>query len=145
MAKAEQSSIYREVERLLFWAMDVVDRLPKSLAMQELGKKVMNDLTDCLDAVTLALQAEKGAARLEFIDVLILRMTSVKTIFRIMYEKSKQQKTKVLTPKQYTVFLEFAGASLLKRGGGVRHRHQRSRIDYDYEGFRLFIKWALHW
>ena len=107
MAKAEQSSIYREVERLLFWAMDVVDRLPKSLAMQELGKKVMNDLTDCLDAVTLALQAEKGAARLEFIDVLILRMTSVKTIFRIMYEKSKQQNTKVLTPKQYTVFLEF--------------------------------------
>ena len=64
MAKAEQSSIYREVERLLFGAMDVVDRLPKSLAMQELGKKVMNDLTDCLDAVTLALQAEKGAARL---------------------------------------------------------------------------------
>lgn len=105
--KASQSSIYREVERLLFWTMDVVDRLPKSLAMQELGKKVIRDLTESLDAVTLALQTERGDARRECIDVLILRMTSVKTIFRLLYEKSKQSNSKVLTPKQYTVFLEF--------------------------------------
>ena len=75
--KASQASLYRKIELLLLWVMPVLDRLPKSLSCQELGRKALADLTDSLDLVSFALKAERGPQRLEYIDALIVRMTDL--------------------------------------------------------------------
>lgn len=81
---------------LLAWAAPVVDSLPKSLAAQTMGRKIIEDIMESLDAISLALIAEKGEARLELINILDVRLTSVRTALRTlvgmkMGVSSKQQ------------------------------------------------------
>lgn len=64
-----QAPVYRQTEMLLAWAVPVVDSLPKSLAAQTMGRKIIEDIMESLDAISLALIAEKGEARLELINV----------------------------------------------------------------------------
>ena len=87
--------------------MPVLDRLPKSLSCQELGKKALTDLTDSLDLVSFALKAERGPQRLEYIDALIVRMTDLKTIIRSFRTMSQSREPRVLTQAQYTTFIEL--------------------------------------
>lgn len=87
--------------------MPVLDRLPKSLSCQELGRKALADLTDSLDLATFALKAERGTLRLQYIDALIVRMTDLKTIVRIFRTMSIQREPRVLTQDQYTTFIEL--------------------------------------
>ena len=105
--KASQASLYRKIELLLLWVMPVLDRLPKSLSCQELGKKALTDLTDSLDLVSFALKAERGPQRLEYIDALIVRMTDLKTIIRSFRTMSQNREPRVLTQDQYTTFIEL--------------------------------------
>ena len=105
--KASQASLYRKIELLLLWVMPVLDRLPKSLSCQELGKKALADLTDSLDLVSFALKAERGPQRLEYIDALIVRMTDLKTIIRSFRTMSQNREPRVLTQDQYTTFIEL--------------------------------------
>lgn len=79
-----QAPIYRQTELLLAWAIPVVDSLPKSLACQTIGKKIIEDLMESLDAISLALLAEKGEARLELINIVDVRLTSVRTALRTL-------------------------------------------------------------
>ncbi|MBQ8049044.1 MAG: hypothetical protein IJ271_05535 [Bacteroidales bacterium] len=102
-----QGSVYRKIELLLVWVMPVLDRLPKSLSCQELGRKALADLTDSLDLATFALKAERGTLRLQYIDALIVRMTDLKTIVRIFRTMSIQREPRVLTQDQYTTFIEL--------------------------------------
>ena len=101
--KASQASLYRKIELLLLWVMPVLDRLPKSLSCQELGRKALTDLTDSLDLVSFALKAERGPQRLEYIDALIVRMTDLKTIIRSFRTMSQNREPRV----QYTTFIEL--------------------------------------
>ena len=105
--KASQASLYRKIELLLLWVMPVLDRLPKSLSCQELGRKALTDLTDSLDLVSFALKAERGPQRLEYIDALIVRMTDLKTIIRSFRTMSQNREPRVLTQDQYTTFIEL--------------------------------------
>ena len=82
--KPNQASIYRDIERLLEWSIPVVERLPKSLPYRELGGKKVRDLSEALDFVVLAFQADGPLARLECINGMIMRMTSVKTTYRLL-------------------------------------------------------------
>lgn len=82
--KPNQASIYREIERLLEWSIPVVERLPRSLPYKELGGKLVRDLSEALDFVVLAFQAEGLAERVECINAVIMRMTSVKTTYRLL-------------------------------------------------------------
>lgn len=102
-----QGSVYRKIELLLVWVMPVLDRLPKSLSCQELGRKALADLTDSLDLATFALKAERGTHRLQYIDALIVRMTDLKTIVRTFRTMSIQREPRVLTQDQYTTFIEL--------------------------------------
>lgn len=92
---------------LLIWAIPVLDRLPKSLSFQELGKKAMTDLTDSLDLISFALKAKRGDNRLAYIDALIVRLTDLKTIIRTLRFLSTQREPRVLTQDQYTVFIDL--------------------------------------
>lgn len=82
--KPNQASIYREIERLLEWSIPVVERLPRSLPYKELGGLLIRDLKEALDFVVLAFQAEGPLERVECINAVVMRMTSVKTSYRLM-------------------------------------------------------------
>lgn len=83
--KASQASIYREIERLLEWSIPVTERLPKSLPYKELGGMLIRDLKEALDYVVLAFQAEERLERLEYINAMVMRMTAVKTTYRMIH------------------------------------------------------------
>lgn len=100
--KPAQVSIYRVTERLLLWAVPIVERLPKSLPYQVMGRKVIEDIEESLDLITLALQSDGGDGRLQLLDLLTVRMTSVRTHFRILSE------LKALSLNQHAAYLEFA-------------------------------------
>lgn len=57
MSKPAQLPIYRAVERLMTWAIPVIERLPKSLPYQTLGGLLIRDIRECMDAVILTTQA----------------------------------------------------------------------------------------
>lgn len=82
--KPNQASIYREIERLLEWSIPVVERLPRSLPYKELGGLLIRDLKEALDFVVLAFQAEGTLERVECINAVVMRMTSVKTSYRLL-------------------------------------------------------------
>lgn len=82
--KPSQASIYREIERLLEYTIPMAERFPKSLPYRELGGRLILDLKESMDFVVLAFQADNRLERLECINAVVMRMTSVKTTFRLL-------------------------------------------------------------
>lgn len=82
--KPNQASIYREIERLMEWSIPVVERLPRSLPYKELGGLLIRDLKEALDFVVLAFQADGTFERVECINAVVMRMTAVKTTYRLL-------------------------------------------------------------
>ena len=80
--KPAQTPIYRAIERLLQWAIPTTERLPKSLPYQKLGGEMIHDIKICLEAAIMAVNATDPATRLQCIDIIIARMTMVKTTMR---------------------------------------------------------------
>ena len=98
--------MYRKIEILTEWARPVVDRLPKTTAFTAMGSRTVNELQDAMAAVTIGLLSEKGEPRLNAANLLIVRMVSVKTAFRIYYSYASQTgNPRVLTAAQYAYFL----------------------------------------
>ena len=100
--KAKQASVYRYLRELLLYAVPISERLPKSLPMQTLGKRLINDIMDSLDYICIALQTEKGRPRLDVINSVIVRMTSVKTVFEVLEEN------RAVSHKQFAQYLDIS-------------------------------------
>lgn len=98
--KPAQLPIYRAVERLMTWAIPFVERLPKSLPYQTIGGLLIRDIRECMDAVILTTQAS-GYTRIEPLQILIARMTAIKTAMRVL------KATKRITAKQEVQFLDL--------------------------------------
>ncbi len=101
--KPNQASIYRDIERLLEWSIPVVERLPRSLPYKELGGKLVLDLAEALDFVVLAFQANGTLERVECINGVIMRMTSVKTTYRLL----NRVRTDAISHGQYAQALDM--------------------------------------
>lgn len=84
--KAKQPPIYRASEKLLSWAVPVVDSMPKSLASQTLGGLLIRDLRDCLNSVLLAHDTADVPAKVQLIKLLLTNLTAVRTTMRIFTE-----------------------------------------------------------
>lgn len=102
---AAQANIYQLLETLLDWVEPVIDRLPKTPTLQELGKKAVQDILNSMDLVTFAFKAKRGQDRLTYIDALIVHMTDLKTIFRHLRRRSSRQDPRILTAEQFATFI----------------------------------------
>lgn len=109
MSKPAQLPIYRAVERLMIWAIPVVERLPKSLPYQTLGGLLIRDIRECMDAVILTTQAT-DYTRIEALNILIARMTSVKTTMRVLKASKK------ITAQQEVQFLDLINPIAMQAG-----------------------------
>lgn len=104
--KPAQAPIYRAIERLLQWAIPIVERLPKSLPYHTLGDEMIRDIKLCLDATIMAMQASDATTRLQCVNIIISRMTTVKTTMRI-FAQAKVKDTPVISYKQEAAFLDM--------------------------------------
>lgn len=114
--KPNQASIYREIERLLEWTIPVADRLPKSVSWRELGGLLVRDLKESLDFVVLAFQTEDKLERLECLNGLVMRMTSVKTTFRLMHRVRRD----ILSHGQHAQMLDMMNSISDQAGKWLR-------------------------
>lgn len=114
--KPNQASIYREIERLLEWTIPVADRLPKSVSWRELGGLLVRDLKESLDFVVLAFQTEDKLERLECLNGLVMRMTSVKTTFRLMHRVRRD----ILSHGQHAQMLDMMNSISDQTGKWLR-------------------------
>lgn len=104
---AAQASIYQKLEDLLDWVGPVVDRFPKTLTLQELGRKAVQDILNSMDLFTFAFKAKHGQDRLPYIDALIVNMTDLKTIIRYVRRQSKRKDPRIITERQFAMFIEL--------------------------------------
>lgn len=104
--KPAQTPIYRAIERLLQWAIPITERLPRSLPFQTLGSEMIRDIKLCLDATIMAMQAPDAATRLQCINVIIARMTTVKTAMR-QFAQARVKDTPVVSYRQEAAFLDL--------------------------------------
>lgn len=109
MSKPAQLPIYRAVERLMIWAIPVVERLPKSLPYQTLGGLFIRDIRECMDAVILTTQAS-DYTRIEALNILVACMTSVKTTMRVLKASKK------ITAQQEVQFLDLINPIAMQAG-----------------------------
>lgn len=114
--KPSQASIYRDIERLLEWSIPVVERLPRSLPYKELGGMLIRDLKEALDWVVLAIQSEGLLERLECINGVIMRMTSVKTTYRLL----NRVRSDAISHGQYAQALDMLNTIADQSGKWVR-------------------------
>lgn len=100
--KPSQSSIYRRTELLLDWLSVVVDRLPKTVSFDTMGRRLINNMLDAKDYVAMALITQDDPkTRLECINQFTLCMTSSKSIVRFIFERSQKSDARTLSSKQY--------------------------------------------
>lgn len=97
----KKTPIYRASERLLSWAMPIVNSLPKSLASQTLGGLVIRDLHDSLDAITIGLTTGDRAQKVQCIKLLTVHITAVQTAMRTFTEH------RYISLKQEAEFLDL--------------------------------------
>jgi len=86
--KDEQSSVYRHLEMLHLWCIDTLDNAPKNPCVQEDVRILVNAVVEAQVAVHWALMTEALSQRLDFLDVVVMNMTKVKTITKVLSEYS---------------------------------------------------------
>lgn len=113
--KATNSSIYREIENLLLWFIPIGNNFPKDFALRQLGERMLNELTDALTAVALALQTQELSQRLELINLVKLHITTVQSISKVLVEYSSREGNvkRIISQKQRVSLL----ASMTTIGG----------------------------
>lgn len=90
---ARQSSIYRKLELLLCDMMALCERIPKrSLGLQVVGSRLVNEVMDALAATEFALNSPNYDQRIAYISTLIHSMTIVKSACRELYWYSRKEK-----------------------------------------------------
>ena len=118
--KARQSSIYRKLEELHFWASSLVDRLPKSLSYQIEGKAILDDLNNALLITKFALKSPKcSQTRLQHIDTLDVYLEDLDSHITELRERAKRVKAEngkspFLTKDQYATFLKEMALILIE-------------------------------
>lgn len=114
--KSSQAPVYRLTERLLSWMIPVVARLPKSTPFQVLGGKIISNLSDCLDIISIAYALDRNsptydARKKDCYGNLCVRLTSVKTLMRVFtrqrFTNPKGDLVPVVSPKQEGQFIDL--------------------------------------
>lgn len=108
--KPASTPLYRAVETLLDWLVPIMANQPKSLPYQILGGHIVTSVSECLDAVIMAMKS-RGEQRVEYIDILIHHMTTVKSKMRILCQR------RTINHAQEAKFLELAAPIAIQSGG----------------------------
>ncbi len=107
--KAEQSSLYRQFELFHLWCLDTFENAPRNMVVQKDIDRIMEDVIEAAAAVAIALQTEDVKLRLDYLDVVVLRMTEVKFLTKGLteYSANPARGKHVISKSQRTRFLDL--------------------------------------
>lgn len=107
--KAEQSSLYRHLERLHLWCLETFANAPKEPAVQEDIRLFLENTINAQSAVELALNEPSPRQKSDLLDVVSLSMSNVRTIAKALTEYSSfdSQNRHVITKGRRVVFLDL--------------------------------------
>lgn len=70
------------------WCLDTFENAPRNVTIQKDVQRIMDAVIDSAASVAIALQTENPMQRLEFLDVIVLRMTELKFLTKGLTEYS---------------------------------------------------------
>ena len=107
--KAEQSSLYRHLETLNFWCLDTFENAPKNPAIQSEVRIVIENVVQAQSAVAMALLTDNLKQRVDFLDVVVMSMTNVKTVTKVLteYSSSLERGKHVISKKSRVRLLDI--------------------------------------
>ena len=84
--KAEQSSLYRNIELLHLWCIETFHNVPNQPFVLEDIHLLAENVVQAQSVVGMALNAESDMQRLDLLDVVVMSMTNVKSITKVLTE-----------------------------------------------------------
>lgn len=91
--------MYRHLEVLHFWCADNFDNAPKNVVVQRDIQIIVDSIVEAQSSVHLALLTNNLSQRMEFLDVVVMDMTKVKTATKVLteYSSSKERGKHVIS------------------------------------------------
>lgn len=107
--KADQSSLYRQLEMLHLWCLETFENAPKQPMMQADIRLLAENIVQAQSAVAIALNTAEVKQRLDFLDVVVMSMTNVKSITKVLteYSSSSERGNRVITKQQRVRMLDI--------------------------------------
>ena len=107
--KADQSSLYRQLEMLHLWCLETFENAPKQPMMQADIRLLAENIVQAQSAVAIALNTAEVKQRFDFLDVVVMSMTNVKSITKVLteYSSSSERGNRVITKQQRVRMLDI--------------------------------------
>ena len=100
--------IYRDLEQLLSWEADLLNRLPNAKGFQLLGEEIFRSTRESLALSDLASKTGNHEAKLSLITAVGVHLNIITTHIRSLRTLSKGPNSpRVLTEKQHLHFIEM--------------------------------------
>lgn len=119
---AGSAPIYRETENLMLQCIVMTERVPNSVGLRQISKRLIDALLDNLTIVGMALNEEDAQSKLELINTFYLQMRTVKTCIDTLKEWSnRSHSTRIISNKQMPHFADSLN-SIFKQAGNWRSK-----------------------
>lgn len=102
LVKAEQSSLYRHLEVLHLWCLEVFENAPKQPMVQADVKLLAENIVQAQSAVAMALNCDDLKQKFDILDVVVMSMTNVKSITKVFteYSSSSERGNRIISKPQ---------------------------------------------
>lgn len=102
LVKADQSSIYRQLELLHLWCLETFENAPNQPMVQADIRIIAENVVQAQSAVAMALNTADIKQRFDLLDVVVVSLTNIKSITKVLteYAPSSVRKKKMLTENE---------------------------------------------
>lgn len=107
--KAEQSSLYRNLEILHLWALETFANAPKEQGVRVNVKIIIESIIDAQTAIAIALNCENLKQKFDLLDVVVMNMTKIKSCTKVLteYSSGSEKANRIITKKQRIRLLDI--------------------------------------
>lgn len=116
--KAEQSSLYRHLETLHLWSVETFENAPKNPVVQADIRLLVENVVQAQSAVAMALMTENLSQRVDFLDVVVMSMTNIKSITKVLTEYVPSTVRKKSVSENESIIVR--GSHVISKKGRVR-------------------------
>ena len=107
--KAEQSSLYRHLEVLHLWCLEVFENAPKQPMVQSDIRILAENIVQAQSAIAMALNTDNLNQKFDFLDVVVMSMTNIKSITKVLseYSSNSERGNRIISKPQRVRLLDI--------------------------------------
>lgn len=107
--KAEQSSLYRRLELLHLWCFEALENAPRNPFVHADIRLLAENVMQAQSAVAMALNCDNPKQKFDFLDVVVMSMTNIKSITKVLtqYSSSSERGNHIISKKQRIRLLDI--------------------------------------